>query len=193
MDDADAAAELRRRHALRPARTRSRLREGEYLDADLVGCAVVGIDGTEHGMVERVEHYPSSDMLVVAGRMVPMVRAIVTAIDLAARGDRDRSAGRIVRLAVVGMRGRVGGDRGVDGRFDRRALSGLVIERCAEARVDVQLEGEQSSCYGRPAACANVPVAIVLLRLAPQMASADCATLVVTAVIWVLKRVVSAK
>jgi 16S rRNA processing protein RimM len=58
------------------------LEEGEYLDADLVGCAVFGKDGTTYGAVERVEHYPGSDMLIVDGRMVPMVRAIVIEIAL---------------------------------------------------------------------------------------------------------------
>ncbi|HXO17783.1 MAG TPA: ribosome maturation factor RimM [Candidatus Dormibacteraeota bacterium] len=70
---------------LHAARDRVALREGEYLDADLVGCAVYGTDGREHGTVERVEHYPASDMLVVGGRMVPMVAAIVTSIELAER------------------------------------------------------------------------------------------------------------
>ena len=53
----------------------------EYLDADLIGCAVHGGDGAHYGEVERVEHYPSSDMLVVGGKLIPMVRAIVTSID----------------------------------------------------------------------------------------------------------------
>lgn len=61
------------------------LGDGEYLDGDLVGCAVVGIDGTRYGSVERVEHFPASDMLVVGGRMVPMVDAIVRSIDVAER------------------------------------------------------------------------------------------------------------
>lgn len=61
------------------------LADGEYLDDDLVGCAVYGVDGRHYGNVERVEHYPASDMLVVDGRMVPMVGAIVTRIDLADR------------------------------------------------------------------------------------------------------------
>jgi 16S rRNA processing protein RimM len=58
------------------------LRENEYLDDDLVGCVVHGKDGRRYGTVERVEHYPASDMLVVDGAMVPMVRAIVAEIDL---------------------------------------------------------------------------------------------------------------
>ncbi len=61
------------------------LADGEYLDADLVGCAVVDEGGRAYGTVERVEHYPASDMLVIGGRMIPMVSAIVRQIDLAGR------------------------------------------------------------------------------------------------------------
>jgi len=61
------------------------LRPGEYLDDDLVGCALVGKDGTWYGPVDRVEHYPASDMLVVAGRLIPMVAAIVLEVDLSRR------------------------------------------------------------------------------------------------------------
>ena len=66
-------------------RDRISLREGEYLDDDLVGCAVFGKDGTAYGTVLRVEHYPASDMLIVDGTMVPMVRSIVNAIEVAER------------------------------------------------------------------------------------------------------------
>ncbi|MGA8575134.1 MAG: ribosome maturation factor RimM [Candidatus Cybelea sp.] len=61
------------------------LDDGEFLDDDLVGCSVVGRDGSAYGTVERVEHFPASDMLVVNGAMVPMVRAIVAEIDLPSR------------------------------------------------------------------------------------------------------------
>lgn len=57
--------------------------DGEYLDADLTGCRVYGLDGTDYGVVDAVEHYPASDMLIVAGTMVPMVRAYVREIDVA--------------------------------------------------------------------------------------------------------------
>ncbi|HEY6326329.1 MAG TPA: ribosome maturation factor RimM [Candidatus Cybelea sp.] len=67
------------------SRGRISLTEGEYLDDDLVGCAVLGQDGTAYGTVLRVEHYPASDMLIVDGTMVPMVRSIVSEIDVANR------------------------------------------------------------------------------------------------------------
>lgn len=56
--------------------------QGEYLDVDLIGCAVHSIDGTEHGTVSRVDHFPSSDMLIVRGRMLPMVSAFIRSIDI---------------------------------------------------------------------------------------------------------------
>ncbi|HEX3367946.1 MAG TPA: ribosome maturation factor RimM [Candidatus Cybelea sp.] len=61
------------------------LAAGEYLDADLIGCSVVGADGAPHGTVQRVEHYPASDLLVVDGHLVPMVAAIVLQVDLEAK------------------------------------------------------------------------------------------------------------
>ncbi len=54
----------------------------EYLDIDLVGCDVRGQNNTEYGKVSRVDHYPASDMLIVAGKMLPMVAAFIKSIDL---------------------------------------------------------------------------------------------------------------
>lgn len=59
--------------------------EGEYLDVDLVGCEVVSESGRSYGHVDRVEHYPASDMLLVDGRMLPMVKAFVRSIDVGAK------------------------------------------------------------------------------------------------------------
>ena len=84
IEDADAAAAYSGA-LLYASRQRIALNEGEYLDDDLVGCAVLGEDGNDFGTVERVEHYPASDLLVVGGHLVPMVRAIVIGIDLERR------------------------------------------------------------------------------------------------------------
>ena len=43
---------------------------------------MVGPDGRAYGAVQHIEHYPSSDMLVVNGRFLPMVRAFIKNIDL---------------------------------------------------------------------------------------------------------------
>lgn len=84
VDDADAAQAYAGAR-LFAAREAISLAEGEYLDEDLTGCDVYGEDGARYGTVLRVEHYPSSDMLVVGEHLVPMVSAIVRSIDLAAR------------------------------------------------------------------------------------------------------------
>jgi 16S rRNA processing protein RimM len=84
VDDADAASAFAGALLYAP-REDVELNEGEFFDVDLVGCAVHGTDDTLYGTVERVEHYPAGDMLVVAGHLVPMVRAIVSEIDLDAR------------------------------------------------------------------------------------------------------------
>ena len=84
VEDADAARAYAGAVLYAP-RERLPLQEGEFFDADLVGCVVAGVTGEVFGDVERVEHYPSSDMLVVNGRLVPMVSAIVRSVDTAAR------------------------------------------------------------------------------------------------------------
>lgn len=84
IDDPEAAAAYAGA-TLWAARDDVELSPGEYLDADLAGCAVVGAGGEAYGTVERVEHYPANDMLVVGGRLVPMVSAIVKEIDLQTR------------------------------------------------------------------------------------------------------------
>ncbi|HEX4014318.1 MAG TPA: ribosome maturation factor RimM [Candidatus Cybelea sp.] len=83
-DDADAAQAYVGASLYAP-RESADVAADEYLDADLVGCSVFGANGTAYGTVERVEHFPSSDMLVVSGQFVPMVSAIVTNVDLGAR------------------------------------------------------------------------------------------------------------
>jgi len=84
VNDAAAAAAYAGAVLLAP-RADVPLQDGEYFDEDLVGCRVFGTNDTAYGRVERVEHFPSSDMLVVDGRMVPMVAAIVKAIDVERR------------------------------------------------------------------------------------------------------------
>jgi 16S rRNA processing protein RimM len=64
----------------------------EFYDHQLVGLAVVTVDGATVGAVHEVLHLPSQDVLDVrvpdgpadAAALVPFVEAIVTAVDLAA-------------------------------------------------------------------------------------------------------------
>jgi 16S rRNA processing protein RimM len=59
----------------------------EFNDFQLVGLAVVDVDGKKLGEVVRIEHGPAADLLVVRlteGRdaLVPFVRAIVPTVDV---------------------------------------------------------------------------------------------------------------
>lgn len=65
----------------------------EFHDHQLVGLRVESADGTEHGTVQRIEHAPASDLIVLAKKgggtaLIPFVTAIVPTVDL--------RAGRIV-------------------------------------------------------------------------------------------------
>ncbi|MGH2736364.1 MAG: ribosome maturation factor RimM [Actinomycetota bacterium] len=65
------------------------LEEGEFWQADLVGCAVVDADGLALGEVTSVTEGAAQDLLEVAtprgSRLVPLVEAIVVTVDVEAR------------------------------------------------------------------------------------------------------------
>jgi 16S rRNA processing protein RimM len=79
--DSVEEAETLKGATLYAARERISLQPGEFLDADLMGCEVYD-RGNQIGTVERVEHYPASDMLVVRGRLIPLIDAFVKSIDI---------------------------------------------------------------------------------------------------------------
>ncbi len=60
---------------------------GEYLDRDLIDCELVDPAGRVLARVVDVAHFPAQDCLIVdPGRQyVPLVKAFVRAIDIAAR------------------------------------------------------------------------------------------------------------
>jgi 16S rRNA processing protein RimM len=86
FDDATAAEALVGA-ALSVGRDDVTLGDGEFLDADLIGCTLVDARGASLGEVVGVEHYPAQDMLVVGAHraLVPLVRAFVKHIDVAAK------------------------------------------------------------------------------------------------------------
>jgi 16S rRNA processing protein RimM len=60
----------------------------EFLDHQLVGLSVVGTDGTVLGDVERIEHAPASDLIVLAKNgggtaLIPFVSQLVPDVDVA--------------------------------------------------------------------------------------------------------------
>ncbi|MCA2215159.1 ribosome maturation factor RimM [Jidongwangia harbinensis] len=65
----------------------------EFHDHQLVGLRVVAVDGAELGTVQRIEHAPASDLIVLAKAgggtaLIPFVSRIVPTVDL--------SGGRVV-------------------------------------------------------------------------------------------------
>ena len=59
----------------------------EFLDHQLIGLRVESADGTVHGTVDRIDHAPSSDLIVLkkaAGgtALIPFVTRIVPTVDL---------------------------------------------------------------------------------------------------------------
>nr|WP_187645878.1 ribosome maturation factor RimM [Actinoplanes teichomyceticus] len=60
----------------------------EFHDHQLIGLRVESLDGVEHGTVQRIEHAPASDLIVLAKAgggtaLIPFVAAIVPTVDLA--------------------------------------------------------------------------------------------------------------
>lgn len=84
VDSADAAQRLSGMTFYAP-RERIVLEENEYLDRDLIGCKLYDLEGKLLGTVSKVEHYPSSDMFVVDGKLVPMIREFIRSVDIASR------------------------------------------------------------------------------------------------------------
>ncbi len=66
-------------------RDRIVLEPGEYLDRDLTGCRVYDHAAKLLGTVTAVEHYPSSDMLVVNGKLVPLIGEFIKSVDVASK------------------------------------------------------------------------------------------------------------
>jgi 16S rRNA processing protein RimM len=83
LNDAGSAdeAECFSGATLYAARERIRLDSNEFFDADLAGCEVRD-SGVPVGRVERVEHFPASDMLVVGGKFIPLIDEFVKAVDV---------------------------------------------------------------------------------------------------------------
>ena len=64
--------------------------DDEFYDSDLIGCVVRDVDGSDLGDIHEVVHLPGQDLLAIRtaqGRewLLPLVRELVTDIDLAAR------------------------------------------------------------------------------------------------------------
>jgi 16S rRNA processing protein RimM len=90
VDSPEAAAMLRGSMVEVTRAAMPRAEAGEVYLADLPGCAVVTAGGVELGTVEAVDDCGAHPLLRVVGadgasRLIPLVPAYVTGVDLAAR------------------------------------------------------------------------------------------------------------
>lgn len=85
VDDRDAAEELRGRYLLRPFETIDELDEGEIFYHELLGAAVVTVDGAPIGEVREVFPLRPADLLQVVGPdgevMLPLIEPVVVEFD----------------------------------------------------------------------------------------------------------------
>ncbi len=88
IDSREAAVSLRGALYVPSSQART-LDEDEFWYDDLVGCTVVGRDGSDIGTISKVVAGPSQDLLEIATavgpRLVPLVKEIVTSVDPGAR------------------------------------------------------------------------------------------------------------
>ena len=100
MNDAELLAGLELR-VVEDERDADRLDEGEYYHRDLIGCAVVTVDGEPIGTVAAVEGDRSATRLVVRSRrnevLIPLADAICS-VDVAARRITVRPPGGLLEL-----------------------------------------------------------------------------------------------
>ena len=66
------------------------LPEGSYYQFDLVGCKVVGTDGTDYGVIEEILFYPANDLYRIKSErfgevLMPVIDRFVIEIDVDAR------------------------------------------------------------------------------------------------------------
>lgn len=120
--DRDAADALRGR-AVEVSRDAIELDEGEVLLADLIGCRVELPDGTDWGVIARVDTGAHQDRLAIhqgeVERLLPVADAFLVAIDLEARRvvvDPPEGLPEEARVGIPGTRPRAPGGGGARGK-----------------------------------------------------------------------------
>jgi len=87
IDSRETAAELTGLSIEIPIEMARPLPEGSYYQFDLVGCEVVGEDGTEYGVIEEILFYPASDLYRIKSDrfgevLFPVVDKFVIEVDI---------------------------------------------------------------------------------------------------------------
>jgi 16S rRNA processing protein RimM len=90
IDSREKAAKLTNRSIEIPGDLIRSLPEGSYYQFDLVGCAVIGTDGTEYGIVEEILFYPANDLYRIKSDrfgevLLPVVDRFVIEVDIDGR------------------------------------------------------------------------------------------------------------
>ncbi|MBI5505207.1 MAG: 16S rRNA processing protein RimM [Deltaproteobacteria bacterium] len=89
IEDRDAAAALTGAAVLASRADLSRLKDGEFFDADLLGLEVVSTDGRNLGTITEIVETGANDVYVVTSEageiLVPAVAHAVASIDLGAK------------------------------------------------------------------------------------------------------------
>lgn len=90
IDSREKAAALTNRSIEIPIDLIRPLPEGSYYQFDLVGCAVIGTDGTEYGVVEEILFYPANDLYRIKSDrfgevLLPVVDRFVIEVDVDGR------------------------------------------------------------------------------------------------------------
>jgi 16S rRNA processing protein RimM len=81
ITDRDGAEALKGAQLFIEAERARSLEADEYWDHDLIGCAVVTVDGREIGEVTDVLHQPAGELLVVGKHLVPLIRDVVRSVE----------------------------------------------------------------------------------------------------------------
>jgi 16S rRNA processing protein RimM len=102
ITDRDAADALRGRTVLVP-RSALRLRAGELLRGDLIGCTLRGTDGREYGKITDIASYGAADVYTVSDGArtlrFPLVKALKHSVDMGA-GVMTADAAALAEVAV---------------------------------------------------------------------------------------------
>jgi 16S rRNA processing protein RimM len=84
IDDRTAAEELKGAELVIPLAEARELSTDEYWDHDLIGCAVVTVDGEQVGEVTDVLHQPTGSLLTVSGEngdhLVPLIKDVIRSV-----------------------------------------------------------------------------------------------------------------
>lgn len=90
VDSREQAAKLTNLLIQIPISQARKLPEGSYYQFELVGCRVIGVDGTEYGVIEEVMLFPANDLYRIKSErfgevLFPVVDQFIVKVDIEAK------------------------------------------------------------------------------------------------------------